>query len=360
MKKKVIDKPDYKSLGRDLLENIHGNWITQAIYVFAQLRIADLLAEGPRTSKDLALITDTHEPSLRRLLRALTTIDICRERKDDFFEITAKGSLLGSDVPGSLRSWTIWWGAHLWPVWGNLMYSIKTGKSARKLLTGMDSFKYLEQNPEVAEMFNRGLGELTRFTSELIVQSYDFSGLKRIMDVGGGYGELLITILKAHPAVSGVLFDLPLALRGGKRRFKNAGLISRCEFVHGSFFDSVPGGADTYILKNIIHDWDNEKSKIILKNCRRAMAKKGRLLLIERVIPDKLGISAVHQAIMRNDLTMLVAHAAQERTEKEFRDLLNMTGFRVNRILPAGMAFSIIEAYPVSLRHKRNTLCKKR
>ncbi len=345
MKESKIENAESKSLGFNLLESIHSNWITQAIYVFAELRIADLLAEGPKTSEDLATVTETHAPSLHRLLRALATIDICREREDGLFEITPKGSLLRTDVTGSLRTWTIWWGAHLWQVWGNLMYSIKTGKSARKLLTGMESFQYLEQNPEVAAVFNQAVGELTRFTSERIVQIYDFSGLKRIMDVGGGYGELLMSILRAYPAASGLLFDLPHVIRGGKSRFKEAGLTSRCEFLEGNFFESVPIGADAYILKNVIHDWDNEKSSLILKNCRRVMTNKQRLLLIERVIPARLEVSADHQSIMRNDLTMLVAHAAQERKETDFRDLLNTSGFCVNRIIPAGMAFSIIEAY---------------
>jgi orsellinic acid C2-O-methyltransferase len=347
MKKSKTRNSDSESLEHDLLESIHGSWITQALCVFAQLRIADLLAEGPRTSESLAASTDSHAPSLRRLLRALTTIDICREPEDDLFEITPKGSLLGEHVTGSLRSWTIWWGAHLWQDWGNLMYSVKTGHSARKMLMGTEDFKHLEQNPETAAVFNKGIGELTRLVSRAITRIYDFSDFKRIMDVGGGHGELLIAILTENPAVSGVLFDLPHAVGGAKSRVAEAGLTSRCGFLEGNFFESVPGGADAYILKNIIHDWDDPKCKLILENCGRAMAGRGRLLLIERVMPARLAVSDDHRAITRNDLTMLVAHAARERTETEIRDLLNTAGFRVNRILPAGMAFSIIEAHPL-------------
>ena len=342
-----IGNPESVSLVQRLLECVTNSWMAQATYVAAELRIADLLAEGPRTSEDLAAATGTHALSLRRLLRALTTIEICREREDGSFEITPMGSLLGTGVPGSLRSWTIWWGAHLWQVWGNLLYSVKTGESARKLLIGTDSFKHLEEDPEAAAVFNHALVELTRLTSESVVRTYDFSGLKRIMDVGGGYGELLISILRASPETSGVLFDLPHAIEGGKRHFEKAGLASRCEFLEGDFFESVPSGADAYILKSIIHDWDDEKSKVILENCRRAMAEGGRLLLVERVIPDRLEISAAHQGVVRSDLTMLVAHAAQERTEAEFRDLLSSARFRVTRILPAGMTFSVIEAFPL-------------
>ncbi len=341
------DRPGNSStllLANRLLERLCSSWMAQAIYVAAELRLADLLAAGPRTSEDLAAVTATHAPSLRRLLRALTTIEICEEREDDSFEMTPMGSLLGTDVPGSLRSWILWWGSYLWPVWGNLLYSVKSGESARKLLMGTEGFEHLEQDPEGAAVFHQGLVELTRLISESVVRVYDFSGVRRIMDVGGGYGELLVTILKAYPAASGVLFDLPHAIEGGKRRFADAGLTSRCEFVEGSFFDSVPRGADAYILKSVIHDWDDEKSRLLLENCRRAMDTEGRLLLVERVLPDRMEISADHQAAARSDLTMLVALAAQERTETQFRNLLNSAGLRVSRMIPAGMTFSVIEA----------------
>ncbi len=335
------------SLAHRLLECVTSSWMAQAIYVAAELHIADLLAEGPRMSEDLAVVTGTHAPSLHRLLRALTTIEVCREREDGSFEITPIGSLLGADVHGSLRSWTIWWGAHLWQVWGNLLYSVKTGESARKLFTGTDDFKHLEQDPEAAAVFNQALVELTQLVSESVVRRYDFSGLKRIVDVGGGYGELLISILRASPATSGVLFDMPHAIEGGKHRFEQAGLASRCEFLEGNFFELVPSGADAYILKSIIHDWDDKNSKLILENCRNAMVEGGRLLLVERVLPDRLEVLADHQAVVRSDLTMLVAQGAKERTEAEFRKLLKSSGLHVTRILPIGMTFSIIEALPV-------------
>lgn len=346
MSKNITENFETVSLANRLLECVTSSWMAQATYVAAELRIADLLAEGPMTGEDLAAVTGTHAPSLRRLLRALTTIEICREREDGSFEITPMGSLLGTDIPGSLHSWTVWWGTYLWQVWGSLLYSVKTGESARKLLTGTDGFKHLEQDPEVAAVFNQALVELTRLISESVVRAYDFSGLRRIVDVGGGYGELLISILRASPATSGVLFDLPHAIEGGRRRFEEAGLASRCEFLEGNFFESVPSGAVAYILKSIIHDWDDKNSKLILENCRHAMIEGGRLLLVERVLPDRLEVSAAHQAVVRSDLTMLVAHAAQERTEAEFRDLLNSAGFRVTRILPVGMTFSVIEAFP--------------
>lgn len=338
--------PEPTALAHTLLEHFTANWKTQVIYVAAELRIADLLAEEAKTSEELAALTDTHEPSLRRLLRALGTLDICRELEPGRFAITPMGSLLGTAAPGSLRAWSIWWGGYLWDVWGKLLYSVKTGESGRKLLSGLDGFGHLEQDPAAAAIFNQGLLELTRLTAEGVVGAYDFSGLKRIVDVGGGYGALLAAILRANPAATGVLFDLSHATAGGRRHFEEAGLASRCEFLAGNFFESVPGGADAYVLKSVIHDWDDEKSLQILENCRHAMGEDGRLLLVERVLPDRLEVSEEHQAAARSDLSMLVALAAHERTESQFLALLQSAGLRVARILPVGMTVSVIEAFP--------------
>lgn len=345
MNKSRTEQSENIQLRNKLLECVSSSWIAQAIYVASELRIADLLTDRPMTSKKLAAITGAHAPSLHRLLQALATIEICRERRDGAFEITPMGSLLRIDMPGSLRSWTIYWGSQLWQVWGNLLYSIKTGKSARKLLTGTDDFGHLKQNSKAAAIFNQAAAELTNLASKSILQAYDFSPFKRIMDVGGGYGELLIHILKANPTALGILFDLRHSVVGAKRHFKKADLTSRCKFLEGNFFKSIPSGADVYILKSILHDWDDKNCKLILKNCRRAMTKGIRLLIVERIIPNQLATSVFHQALARQDLTMLITHATKERTEAEFRGLLNSAGLRVTKILPCGM-FNIIESFP--------------
>ncbi|MEA2711502.1 MAG: hypothetical protein QOF78_4103 [Phycisphaerales bacterium] len=341
--------PDAAILARRLLDIVNASWMSQATCVAAELGIADLLRDGPRTADELAVLTHTDPPSLHRLLRALTTLDICRERDDGAFEITPMGALLGGDdaTPGSVRAWAIWWGKHLWPVWGELLYSVRTGKSARKLLMGTEGFKHLENDPEKAALFNRALVELTRLATDSFVRTYDFSGLRRIVDVGGGYGQLLAAILAANPAISGILFDLPHAIEGGRRHLDDAGLAARCEFVAGDFFQAVPPDADAYILKSVIHDWDDARSRQILESCRRAMHADARLLLVEQMLPDRLEATAAHQFIVRSDLNMLVAHAAGERTEAAFREMLGATDFRVNKILPAGLTFSVIEAFPV-------------
>jgi hypothetical protein len=329
-----------------LLEAIHASWIAQAAYVTAELGLADLLVDGPRTSEELAGATETHAPSLHRLLRALTTIDVCRETDDGRFALAPLGELLRTDAPQSLRHWTMWWGGNLWPVWGNLLYSVRTGRSARSMLTGTEGFGHLERDPKAAAVFNKGLAELTTLTAQSVVAAYDFAGLRRIVDVGGGYGQLLAAILRANPSARGVLFDLPHAIDGARQFLDGAGVGPRCEFVAGDFFQSVPSGGDAYVLKSVIHDWNDERATQILQTCRRAMEgdETARLLLVERIVPPRLEPTPEHRALARTDLSMLVALAAQERSEADFRRLLDAGGFRVTRIIPAGMTVSIVEA----------------
>jgi orsellinic acid C2-O-methyltransferase len=329
---------------RKLFDLITGSWIAQVACVAAELGIPDLLRDGPMSNEDLAAVTDSHAPSLQRLLRALVTLDLCRERDDGLFEVTEMGSLLSSDAPQSLRHWAIWWGAHLGPVWQQLVYSIRTGKSARALITGMEGFEHLERDPESAAVFHRALVEVTRLSAGAVVAAYDFSRARRIVDVGGGYGELLAAILRANPAASGVLFDLAHASDGARRLFQESNLGGRCEFVAGDFLDSVPTGGDAYLLKSVIHDWDDIRAARILMNCRAAMTQASRLLLVEQVMPDRLSATAAHQSVACSDLNMLVAHGARERTEREHRGLLRSAGLDVTSILPTSSSFTIIEA----------------
>jgi len=322
-----------------------GNWKTSVLAVAAELRIADLLATGPRTGAEMASATGAHPPSVHRLLRALSTIGICAEREDGSFDLTPLGALLREESPHSQRAWTIWWGHHLWPVWGNLLYSVRTGQSARKLLRSTEGFAHLKDDPEAAAIFNRASVELMRLSARDIVRTYDFSGLSRIVDIGGAHGALLLAILEAYPSAAGILFDLPHTIDGAKPYVERPDLAGRCDLICGDFFLSVPPGGDAYILKSVIHDWDEERSLRILRNCHQAMSPTARLLVIEPIVPERLGISAAHQALARSDLTMLIAHAAQERTEAEFRDLLNSSGFEILRILPVNADFSLIEAF---------------
>lgn len=325
-----------------------GSWKTQALYVAAELRIADLLADRPKTSAEIASSTGTHPASLYRLLRALGSFGICAEGSDGRFVLTTLGALLRDDSPHSLRAWTLWWGKHLWPVWGNLLYSVQTGESARRLLFGTEGFAHLDRDPEAAATFYRMTIELARETAQFVVQAYDFSGIKTVVDVGGGYGEMLAYVLKANPGVSGTLFDLPYATEGAAQNFRHnhAELCTRCTFVAGDFFESVPPGADAYILKSVIHDWNAEKSIRILTSCRRAMAEDSRLLIIEPIMPEGSAEVSIQETLSCQDLTMLAAHGAQERSKAEFTDLAEATELHITRIVPAGPISHIIECVP--------------
>ncbi len=328
---------------------LHASWASQAIGVAAELGLPDLLRDGPRTSDDLAAAARAHAPSLHRLLRALTTIDICRECADGAFELTDTGALLSTDHPHSLRSWVIWWTRYLWPVWGNLLYSVKTGKSARAMLLGTEGFAHLADNPASASTFNRALAEITRTVAEEIVAGIDFSLFALIVDVGGGEGELLCHILRECPRARGILFDLPHAVEGARLRMAREGLAARCECVSGDFFRSLPRNGGAYLLKSVLHDWDDNRASELLSVCRSAMSEDSVLVVIERVLPDHLRPSRQHRAVARGDLTMLVAHAARERTEAELRSLLSDAGFAIRRMVTTEGSLGVIEAVPLRI-----------
>lgn len=325
-----------------LLELITSSWKSQAVRVAAELRLPELLASGPRTSAELADRADAHQPSLHRLLRALATIDIVRENDDDTFALTPMGARLGS-----LRSWSIWWGDQAWPEWGRLLDSVRNGRSARTPSAAAAGFDDLDVDPERAAVFHSAMTELTSLEAMGVVQTYDFSPFEHIVDVGGGYGELLAVILITHPRARGTIVDLPHSVDGARRHLEQAGVAGRCEILPGDFFESVPPGSNAYIVKNVLHDWDDPNARRVLDSCHRAMPTHGTLLVIERVMPDHLTVSGADQSAVRADLHMLIAHGARERTRAEFDDLLLRSGFSLQTVVPAGGGLSILEAVPV-------------
>jgi hypothetical protein len=326
-----------------LLEMITGSWMSQAIHVAARLGIADLLAEGPRCSDDLARSVGAHADSLHRLLRGLTALGLCTEGVDGAFALTPLGQYLRTGVPGTVRSWALFWGGSLWPIWGTLLHSVRTGRSARALVTGEDAYASLAQNPEAASAFAGAMTELTALMADGVVRACDCSRLRRLVDVGGGHGELLAAILKPNPAMRGVLFDLPQALEGARAHLEAAGVAERCEVVAGSFFESVPAGGDAYLLKSVLHDWSDDRSLAILGACRRAMTGQARLLVVERLLPERMQPCAEHRWVAASDLNMMVALAGRERTEAEFRSLFAGAGFSLVRVSQAGWRFSVME-----------------
>jgi SAM-dependent methyltransferase len=334
---------DEVELARAALSLITSNWRSQAMHVAAQLNLADLLAQGPRTYTDLASVTDTHAPALRRLLAGLCSIGICAEEQDGRFAITPLGRSLASDARCSVKSWALFWGSSGYATWTKLLYSVQTGKSGRALLTGKEGFRHLAEDPEMAALFNQGMVELTRLVAMEVPQVYDFAG-KQVMDVGGGYGQLLAEILSACPSATGVLFDMEHAIAKAREQFAARGLAARSQFLTGDFFTSIPAIADVYCLKSVIHDWNDGDAVRILKACRQAMSPTSRLLLIERVMPRRLENRPEDQVFAQSDLHMLVALAAQERTEAQYAVLLQAAGFRLLRAIRTTSAFQLLEA----------------
>ena len=320
--------------------------MAQAVCVAAELRIADFLADGPKSVSELARVTGSHAPSLHRLLRALASLELCVEHEDGSFGLGPMGSLLRSDSPESLRTWLLWFGKYQWAVWGQLLHSIQTGESARTLVTGSHVFGFLEGSPQAAAIFNDTMLQLTRLVASEVARTYDFGAMQQVIDVGGGYGTLLSAVLERHPHLNGVLFDLPHAIEGARKQLATAGLGDRYSVVAGDFFARIPSGADGYLLKNIIHDWNDTRSASILSNCRRAIPDHGKLLLIERVLPPRFEPTRAHKAIAYADLAMLVGTGGRERTEAEFRNLLRGAGFQLASVKPTAFEFSIVEAVP--------------
>jgi hypothetical protein len=329
-----------------LISLINSVWMSRAVFVAAELRIADVLAGGPKSVDELARATDCHSPSLHRFMRALVSLALCSELDDGSFELAPLGVSLRADAPDSVRSLALWSGRYLWPLWGSLLQSVKTGRSARSLVAGIDGFDDLEHDEEAATVFNRAMLELTRLVARQVTHAYDFAEMRRIVDIGGGYGALLAAVLEAYPDAHGVLYDRPHAIEGARAHLASAGLANRCELVGGSFFESVPVGADAYLLKSIVHDWDDERSVDILRSCRRGIPPSGKLLLVERMMPERFEASPRHRLFAQMELSRFVGHGGRQRTEAEFRTLLDLGGFMLTRIVPTASEFNILEGVP--------------
>ncbi|HYO82901.1 MAG TPA: methyltransferase [Bryobacteraceae bacterium] len=316
--------------------------IAKLVNVAAELGIADLLKTSPKSAAELAHATGTNADALYRILRAMASFGIFAEDKDGRFRLTPLAELLQSDVPGSLRQGARRMANDLeWRSWGDLMYTVKTGKPATEHTFGMSFWEYLAKHPDQQQLFNSSMDEVTRRDAEIVVKAYDFSKAARIVDIAGGQGVLLDKILRAAPQARGVLFELPAIIQSAQERI-DPQLLARMELVGGDFFKAVPTGADLYILKNILHDWDEQRASEILQNTRRAMPAGARLLVIEGVVPPGNDPSPTKLT----DLVMLVQLGGRERTEREHRELLKKGGFRLNRVIPMSPRTSIVEAVP--------------
>jgi ubiquinone/menaquinone biosynthesis C-methylase UbiE len=323
-----------------LMQMLTGYWTTQILYVAAKLGIADLLEHGPKTSAELAIATGSHAPSLYRLLRALANMRVFEEDEHGSFRLTPLGHCLVSSTPGSMRARAIIGGEELYRAWGDLLYSIQTGDSAIGHVFEMPFFQYLAQNEDASANFNTMMAGSAVQAAAAMIAAYDFSWARTIVDIGGGDGTLMAAILNAHPQARGILLDSPQVANSARKRLAAAGLSERCEVVVGDFFEAVPGGGDIYLLSWIIHDWDDERSVTILKNCHRAMQPGGKLLILEEIVP---GVNETSMSKLY-DLHMLVLlGVGRERTEAEYRKLLDEAGFSMSAIIPTTLPRSLIE-----------------
>jgi hypothetical protein len=326
-----VDLPSPQDFG-EIFKLINGYHISQAIYAVAELGIPDLLAAGPRHCDELAEQTDTHARSLFRILRFLTGAGLFHELGPKQFELTPLGATLRTDLPNSARPVVRFVLSEFeWTPWGHLIDSVRTGETAFDHVHGMGSFDYFRKHPEASAVFNSAMTSLSARSGTGIVERYDFSSLRNVVDVGGGQGFLLATILRANPALRGVLFDLPDVVAVAGQVLEKFAVQDRCEVVGGSFFEALPKGADAYILRQIIHDWDDERALAILRNCRAAQTDTGKVLLIERqIVPDHREAMRVLQV----DMEMLVNVGGMERTDAEYRSLFEQAGFRLTNIVP--------------------------
>lgn len=324
-----------------LTQMLFGAFVSQAVSVAAELGVADLLAEQPQTVAALAAATGTHERSLYRVLRTLASVGVFRETGDKVFELTPLAEPLRSDAPNSMRNGAIFMGAEWhWRVYGEMPHSVRTGKSAWSRANGAEVFDYFAANPEHGEVFNRAMTDMSAAAAAPVTEAYDFTGIDTLVDVAGGHGYLLAAALRADTDARGVLFDLPQVIEGAHATLESEGVTDRVELVSGDFFAAVPEGADAYMMKHIIHDWDDERALLILNNIRRAMRDDGRVLICETVVPE--GNEPHFGKLM--DLEMLVSPGGVERTAREYRELLAQAGLELKRIIPTQSYLSIVEA----------------
>ncbi len=328
---------------QELWQLIVGCFPSQAISVAAQLGIADLLKDGPKHPDELAAATGTHARTLYRLLRALAGVGVFAEDEDGCFGLTPTAELLQKDVPGSMHAVGLLIGSVLqWPALGHLLYTVQTGKPAFDDLYGMTQWQYMKQHPETYDLFHYAMTSFSAAEINAILSAYDFSDVRTLVDIAGGQGKLLSAIVNAYPQLHGILFDLYEVTQEAKERFKAEGLENRCSTISGDMFVALPKGADVYMMKTVIHDWDDEHTARLFRSCRAAMQPHARLLVITRVVaPGNVPDTSKFQ-----DINMLITMNGSERTAAEIESLLDGAGLRLARILPTRSPLSIVECVP--------------
>ena len=314
---------------------------SSALYVAVKLRIADSLADGPRSIADLAAAAGANQDALYRVLRTLSSLGVFQEVGPGTFANTLASTTMRSNVPGSTHPMTLWMSDPFhFRVYAELMHSVQTGQPAADKTVGMPVFEYFQRDKGLSEVFNDAMTAFSAFVIPAALEAYDFSGIHRLVDVAGGHGQVLTSILQKHPQMRGVLFDLEHVIAGAIPRLEQAGVSDRCTTATGDFFTAVPEGGDAYIMKHIIHDWDDERALRILANIKKAMKPGGRIILLDSVLAS----SNEPDFGKLIDLEMLVMPGGRERTADEFRALFQRAGFTVTKIVPTKSPLSVIEA----------------
>ena len=324
-----------------------GHYLSRALLLAVKLGIAELLKNGPKHYQELATATGTHEPSLKRVMRLLASAGVFAEGEDGQFTLTPVGECLQSGVPGSSRAMVgLFASDRIQECWKHLEYCVRTGNPEFRGRGVSNIFEDPSRTPEDEANFDAAMADITRYTAIAVAAAYDFAGFRTLVDVGGGNGTLLAGILKANPSVHGIVYDQPAAVQRAAILINENQLADRCRAIGGDFFKEVPAGGDAYLLKHVIHDWDDTRAVAILRNCHRVMQPEGKLLIIEAVYPPQIDQSIESRGAATNDVNMLVMTGGRQRSESEFRALYQAAGFTLTRIVPTGVRFAIIEGLP--------------
>jgi len=325
-----------------LLQMITGYWTSMAIHVAAKLKLADFVKDGPKSAEELAHATQTQPQALYRLLRALSSVEVFSEDAHGRFSLTPMAECL-LDVHGSQRAVAIMMGDEHYQSWGDLLHCIQTGQPAFDHLYGKPVFDWLSEHPKEAKIFDSAMTGFHGPETQAMIDAYDYTGIRTLVDIGGGNGSVLSAVLAKYPTLHGILCDLPGVIERAKANLADAGVAGRCQTIAGSFFEAAPPGGDAYQMRHIIHDWTDEQCHTILSHIRNVIPADGRLLVIEMVIKPR----NEPQPAKWLDLNMMVIPGGKERTEAEYRAMYAKAGFRLERIVPTPTEVSVIEGRPV-------------
>jgi hypothetical protein len=334
-----MSKRSVESERQELFRVILGYKSTQALYVAAKLGIADHLTRGPMRADELAKEVGANPKALLRLMRHLTNLGIFTQDESRKFGLTPRGELLRNDNPESMRYNAIFAGEENYKATGDLLHTVRTGETAFNHLYGKGHFDWLADHPDESSTFNKAMAQSLRRQGNPL-ESYDYSGKRLVVDVGGGRGDMISSIMRANPTLKGILFDLPQGAEDAQSHLKTNGVADRCQIIRGSFFNSVPEGGDVYVLSRILHDWPDDKAATILANCRKAIKQDGTLLIRDSVLADR------DEPGSQIDLTMMIMTGGQERTESEWKNLLHSTGFLLTKVHKKEGQLDLIEAKP--------------